>query len=102
MTDEQREAVGWFSDEILTHPHFITIVEEFERTVAHEILNSFPPATSEREAIYWTYNGAKQFLDYMRTFVKFKNDISRQRAIQAQIDEEGLDMAEDALEDEID
>jgi hypothetical protein len=102
MTEEQTEAVGWYADEVLAHPHFNTIVSEFEKAAIYNILNSIPPATSEREEIYFTYNGAKQFLDFMRTCVKGKNDLLLQRAIQSQIDEEGLDMAADALEDEID
>jgi hypothetical protein len=100
MTEEQTEAVGWFSEELMAHPHFQAIVDEFERSAAHDILNSIPPASAEREEIYYTYNGAKQFISFMRNLVEAKNKILKLRAIQ-DLDADGLS-SEDAFEEPTD
>lgn len=103
MTEDETEVVGWFADELLTHPHFQTIVGEFERSAMRQLLDTIPPAAAEREEIYFTYNGAKAFLDFLRNLKDAKNTIAKKRAIQAVIDEGLAEAEEDAqLEDPTD
>lgn len=99
MTDDETEVVGTFADELITHPYFLKIVDEFQRSAAQQILDTIPPAGSEREEIYYTYNGAKAFLTFMRNIVASKDKIVKTRAIQL-LDAEGLDLDEDAQVEE--
>lgn len=82
MTDDDFVMVGEQIDMILANPFFGRAVEEFERSAAYQFLNTIPPAQSEREEIYYTYNGAKQFLDFLKNLVTEKERILKERSIQ--------------------
>lgn len=99
MTDDETEVVGTFADELITHPYFEKIVDEFQRSAAQQFLDTIPPAGSEREEIYYTYNGAKAFLTFMRNLIASKDKIQKTRAIQILAEEE-QEAEEDALFDE--
>lgn len=83
MTEEQRVMVGQFCDELLAHPLWQLLNYEFEQDTVADLLNTIPPAHSEREGIYFTYNGYRSFVAHMKALVRAKNQILEQRDLEA-------------------
>lgn len=89
MNEDEVIEAGHFCQEVLTHPIFLAISAEFEKSTAQQFLGTKPEHSKTRETIYATFQGAIQFVDFMKGFVRTKDDILNQRAI----------AEDDALED---
>lgn len=75
MNDTDALVIGEYLDGALQHPLFKLAIEHFEKTYAQAILDTDVGNAKEREEIYLVFNGAKQFLYYLMTIVKQKNDV---------------------------
>lgn len=83
MLDEDTTVeLGDFCYEVLQHPHFNSVWQEFEKTACHDLLSTSAPDAKAREEVWNTYNGARQLLQYMTAFVEQRNEIIKQRSIE--------------------
>lgn len=80
--------VGTFCEEVLTNPHFLRVVEEFEKTTCQELLSTKPGQSKDREDIYATFQGAQQFISFMQQFVVEAGKLRSEYDVPLIIDEE--------------
>lgn len=67
--------LGNAAEVILTNPLFNEMCEQFELTTVHEMVQTKPSQSTEREAIYATLVGARSFLGFIQNFVQERNKI---------------------------
>lgn len=69
--------VGQYCEGLLDHHVFRHLCREFESICAQRVLNTSATQSEAREEAYHTFRGAREFLDYMNSFITQKNDILR-------------------------
>lgn len=90
--------VGQYCESILDAAPFRALCHQFEQICSQRILNTPYTQTEAREEAYNTFRGAREFLDFLNSFVTAKNavlkemDDNRLAAIEAGLP---IDMAPD-------
>jgi hypothetical protein len=67
--------LGNAAEVILTNPLFNEICELFEKETVHKMVQTKPTQVSEREAIYATLVGAREFCGFMQSYVQERNKL---------------------------
>ena len=90
IDDDTQVMRGEFVETITAHPLWVSLVEEFEQASCQQLLGTKAHEVKKRESIFNTFDGARTFLDYLRSLVRAKYEILESRAIEQ----------EDALEED--
>lgn len=88
MQEEEIEMVGNFCREVLDHPLMRRLNHEWEVICSQRMLNTTPTQTALRDEAYNSFRGAKEFLDYMNSFVQQQESLQQEREQHAQVAEE--------------
>lgn len=88
--------MGDFCEEVLRHPFYQTLLDEFERSCCQQLLATKKEDTAAREATWAEFNGARAFMTHMANFVDQAKKIREAREAQ-QMQDEGIDEETQAL-----
>lgn len=80
--------LGNAAEVILTNPLFNEICALFELETVHKMVQTKPTQVSEREAIYATLVGAREFCGFMQTYVQERNNLLKLDAAPASADDD--------------
>ena len=102
MLDEDSTVMlGDFCEEVLRHPYFTTIADEFEKSACHDLLGTTLKDSGMRENIWAEFQGGRAFMQFMASFVAQRNKINEQRAMQEAEDNGAIfEDGNEALSDE--
>lgn len=82
MNDEMILGLGGFASELLSSEAFDALCKLYSQQCAVDILNTEPKATSEREAIYASYQGFEGFLALTKKLSEAHTKISTQQNVE--------------------
>jgi hypothetical protein len=75
MDTDQIVDLGNTAEVILTNPMFNQICEQFEVSTVHKMISTKPSQDKEREEIYATLVGVREFFGFMQSFVQERNKL---------------------------
>lgn len=75
MDHDQIIDLGNAAEVILTNPMFNAMCERFELATVHDMVQTKPSQSTEREAIYATLVGSREFIAFMQNFVQERNKL---------------------------
>jgi hypothetical protein len=79
MDEHDIEMVGEYCQSVLDHPLFRMLCNQFELSCVQRIQNTSPKQIEAREEAYHTFQSAREFLDFLNSFVEQKDAIARER-----------------------
>ena len=75
MKDEEKAELGDYAETVLTNPYFNALLNEFDRTTVELMLSTKPEQSGEREQVFQTVWALREFIGFMQSFIKFRNDL---------------------------
>ena len=70
MTDDEIISLGDYCVSLREHPHFITLIRQFELQTVTHFLSTDTHETKKREGIYASLSGFRDFLGNMNAIVE--------------------------------
>lgn len=67
--------LGNAAEVILTNPLFNELCELFEHETVHKMVQTKPTQSDEREAIFATLVGAREFFGFMQSYIQERNKL---------------------------
>jgi hypothetical protein len=69
MTDDEIISLGDYSASLREHPHFITLIRQFELQTVTHFLSTDTHESKKREGIYASLSGFRDFLGNMNAII---------------------------------
>jgi predicted nucleic-acid-binding protein len=69
VNDDQIIDLGNYAETVLTNQNFNIILEQFDQATIKLMLSTKPDQLKERERVFASINGAREFIAFMQEFV---------------------------------
>lgn len=75
MTEDRMMELGSYCESFLAHPTFQDLCAEFDKSTVQSMLATKPTDADDREHMYFTFQGAQQFIGFMQQLVQAKDKL---------------------------
>jgi hypothetical protein len=77
LTTDEILSMGEFCEDLMRNDFFAELVNQFDKKCFENFTHTKPPNTKEREALYFEWNGVREFIHvHMKWFIDEKNRLT--------------------------